>query len=71
VRRRWLDRLRDHSRRVAAVETRVLLGAVYCLVFPFLAPLRLRDLLRLRAGTSSWQERDDPVQTAETLRRMF
>lgn len=68
---RMLDRLREHTRRVVAAETRVLLAVAYCVFFPLLALLRLNDPLRLRGKTSTWRDRDDPEQTAETLRRMF
>lgn len=64
---------RKLSSRLAAVQGVVLLTVVYCLALPMAVFLRLRDPLQLRerGASSLWKPRRRPVETAETLRRLF
>lgn len=72
--RRGLDAVRTGSRRLTAIQGRILLTVLYWTFFPLAALVNRRDPLRLRnrpeAG-SNWTLRDGRPLSPESLRRMF
>ena len=72
--RRFVAGVRAVGRRVAQVQTLVLLTLVYFLILPLFALCRLADPLRLRSAKrdeSLWRRRSPVEPTVERFTHLF
>ncbi len=66
-----IDAVRRGSRRLAAIQSRVVLTVIYLLLAPCAIGLGLAKLWRRRSRASYWQVRLDRRDPAKALSRMF